>query len=69
VNKALNNFAAEKKQVKLEDGTNVRFHHSFMVIDGRVYNYKNGEVAIVMPEPILRKLIVELGIINVLITI
>lgn len=68
VNKALENFAAEKKAVKLENGTNVRFHHSFMVIDGRVYNYKNGQVAIVMPEQVLRDICVQFGIINVVIS-
>lgn len=65
INTALEQFADQKKSFRLTDGTNIRFHSRFCVIDGRVRSYENDEIAVVIPIKTLERLVLDLGIINI----
>lgn len=65
INEALEQFADQKKAVKLNNGTDIRFHSRFCVINGRVHAYDNNEIAVTIPVKVLQQLVVELGIINI----
>jgi hypothetical protein len=65
INSALEQYADQKKSVRLSGGTNVQFHSRFCVIDGRVHAYDNNEIAVSIPVRVLQQLVVELGIINI----
>lgn len=65
INEALQEFADKKKNVKLNDGTNIRFHSRFCVVDGRVYRYDTDDIAVNIPVKVLKEIVLELGIINV----
>ena len=59
IDKALKQFADEKKSLRTADGTKVQFHARFMVVDGRVISYNRNEVAVIMPAQVLRDLVYE----------
>jgi hypothetical protein len=65
IEKAMKQFADQKKSVNLNDGTTVRFHSRFMVVDGKVIPYDRNKIVVEMPAMILRDLICELEVINV----
>jgi hypothetical protein len=65
INNALEQYADQKRAVKLSSGTEVSFHSRFCVIDGRVHRYDNNEIAVTIPVKVLQELVLELGIINI----
>lgn len=59
IEKAMKQFADQKKAIRTTDGTKVQFHARFMVIDGRVVSYDRNQIAVVMPAQVLRDLVYE----------
>lgn len=58
--KALKQYADQKKNVTLRDGSEVHFHSRFMVADGRVIPYTKDQIMVQMPARILRDLVQEI---------
>lgn len=65
IEKAMKQFADEKKNLSLSNGQNVRFHTRFMVVDGQVIPYKRNEVAVLMPVQTLRLICEEYDILTI----
>ena len=65
IEKAMKQFADQKKAIKTLDGTNIRFHSRFMVVDGRVIPYDRNEIVVSMPAQTLRNLVLEFDILAV----
>ena len=63
INNALEQYADQKRDFRLSDGSNIRFHSRFCVVDGRVRAYDNDEIAVAIPVKVLERLILE--VINV----
>jgi len=59
IEKAMKQFANDKRSIRTTDGTNVRFHSRFMVVDGKVIPYNRNEIAVIMPAQVLRDLVCE----------
>jgi len=65
INNALEEYADQKRSFKLSNGSNIKFHSRFCVVDGRVCAYENNDIAVTIPVKVLEQLILDLGIINV----
>lgn len=62
IEKALKQFADNKRSMRMIDGTEVRFHSRFAVIDGRVVPYDKDQIAILVPTRVLDEIILNLNI-------
>lgn len=49
IEKALKQFADQKKRMYTLDGTDIKFHARFMVIDGKVVPYEKSQVIALVP--------------------
>lgn len=65
IEKAMKQFADKKKAINLQDGSVIRFHSRFMVIDGKVVPYEKNRIVVEMPAAALRELLYEIDVINV----
>jgi len=59
IEKALKQFADQKKAINTCDGTNIRFHSRFMVVNGKVVSYEKNQIAVLVPVQALRDLVCE----------
>jgi hypothetical protein len=59
IEKAMKQFANQKKVMNTVDGTNIRFHARFMVVDGRVVSYDNAQIACLLPATVVRDIMNE----------
>ena len=66
IEKAIKKFAEQKRTMNLVDGTNIRFHSRFMVVDGRVIPYEKNQIAVLMPVKALKCLCDEYDEITIL---
>lgn len=65
IEKAMKQFADQKKSIRTADGTNIRFHSRFMVVDGKIIPYEKNQIAVVMPAATLRNIVLEFDILAV----
>lgn len=65
IDKAMKQFAEQKKAIKLNDGTNIRFHARFCVVDGRVVRYEKDQVLALLPVATLKSICDQYDIINI----
>jgi len=57
IEKALKQFADQKRTINTVDGTRINFHSRFMMVDGRCIPYTNNQVAVLLPAVALRDLV------------
>ena len=65
IEKALKQFADQKKKLNTVNGNDVRFHARFMVVDGRIVPYNKQEVAVLVPVETLRDIMFQYDILTV----
>ena len=65
IEKALKQFADQKKRLNTVDGNDIRFHARFMVVDGRVVSYNRQEIAVLVPVETLRDIMFQYDILTV----
>lgn len=62
IEKAIKQFADQKKTLRTLDGQEIRFHSRFMVVDGRVIPYEKNQINILIPATVLRDIVLEFDI-------
>ena len=65
IEKALKQFADQKKKLNTVNGNDIRFHARFMVVDGRVVPYNRQEIAVLVPVETLRDIMFQYDILTV----
>ena len=65
IEKALKQFADQKKKLNTLEGDNIQFHARFMVVDGRVVKYDRQQVAVLVPVETLRDIMFQYDILTV----
>lgn len=65
IDKAMKQFAEQKRSLNLNNGTNIRFHSRFMVVDGKIISYDRNRILVEMPAATLRGLLDEIEVINI----
>ena len=65
IEKALKQFADQKKKLNTVSGNDIRFHARFMVVDGRVVPYNKQEIAVLVPVETLRDIMFQYDILTV----
>lgn len=65
IEKALKQFADQKKKLNTISGNDIRFHARFMVVDGRVVPYNKQEIAVLVPVETLRDIMFQYDILTV----
>jgi len=65
IEKALKQFADQKKKLNTVNGDDIRFHARFMVVDGRIVPYNKQEIAVLVPVETLRDIMFQYDILTV----
>jgi len=65
IEKALKQFADQKKKLNTVNGENIQFHARFMMVDGRVVPYNRQEIAVLVPVETLRDIMFQYDILTV----
>ena len=65
IDKALHQFADQKKKLNTINGNDIQFHARFMMIDGRVVKYDRQQVAVLVPVETLRDIMFQYDLLTV----